>query len=145
MRKIYRSRLLLSLFAILLITLGIVFFLSRPQTKKNNQVNIVPSAIPTVLPTRTLKEKVQDIERNSSESAKLYSLTSGKFTRTYILHIPRYYDGRQPLPAIVAFHGGGDDAANMEKYTGLSTLADTYGFSLFTRMAIKIAGLTDEV
>ncbi len=48
--------------------------------------------------------------------------------RSYLLHIPRTYDSRQPTPLILAFHGRLGTGKKMEKLTNLSDLADKQGF-----------------
>ena len=47
--------------------------------------------------------------------------------RSYLLHIPRAYDSRQPTPLILAFHGRLGTGQKMEKLTNLSDLADKQG------------------
>jgi polyhydroxybutyrate depolymerase len=48
-------------------------------------------------------------------------------TRSYILHRPPSVSGA-PLPLVLAFHGGGDTAADMEPLTHFDELADKEGF-----------------
>jgi polyhydroxybutyrate depolymerase len=51
----------------------------------------------------------------------------GGLTRSYILHRPPSATGA-PLPLVLAFHGGGDTAADMEPLTHFDELADKEGF-----------------
>jgi polyhydroxybutyrate depolymerase len=51
----------------------------------------------------------------------------GGLTRGYILHRPPSAAGA-PLPLVLAFHGGGDTAADMEPLTHFDELADKEGF-----------------
>jgi polyhydroxybutyrate depolymerase len=44
--------------------------------------------------------------------------------RSYLLHTPQGYQGGRDLPLIIALHGGFSTAADMEKETGFSGLAD---------------------
>ncbi len=48
--------------------------------------------------------------------------------RSYLLHIPRTYDSRQPTPLVLAFHGRLGTGKKMEKLTNLSDLANKQGF-----------------
>lgn len=48
--------------------------------------------------------------------------------RTYIAHVPPAYDGKRPLPLVLAFHGGGSNAAGMVRFCGLNDKADQAGF-----------------
>ncbi|MHB8068891.1 MAG: extracellular catalytic domain type 1 short-chain-length polyhydroxyalkanoate depolymerase [Desulfobaccales bacterium] len=48
--------------------------------------------------------------------------------RSYLLHIPRTYDSRQPAPLVLAFHGRLGTGKQMEKFTNLSDLANQQGF-----------------
>lgn len=48
-------------------------------------------------------------------------------TRSYLIHVPAHKEGL-PLPAVLAFHGGGGTAQWMNRLTGLSDLADKEGF-----------------
>ncbi len=56
------------------------------------------------------------------------SFTHGGRDRTYILQVPRGYDGRTPIPLVFLFHGGGGNAAGVESRVGFRTLADEGGF-----------------
>jgi polyhydroxybutyrate depolymerase len=65
------------------------------------------------------------------------SLSPGDFTRTvlaegrsrtYLVHVPKSYDGRKPFPLVMAFHGGATDAALMARFCGLDEKADQAGF-----------------
>jgi polyhydroxybutyrate depolymerase len=55
------------------------------------------------------------------------TLDVGGLTRSYILHLPPSTAGA-PLPLALAFHGGGDTAADMEPLTRFNELADKEGF-----------------
>lgn len=49
-------------------------------------------------------------------------------TRTFTVHVPPSYDGSRPVPVVLAFHGGGANAASMIRFSGLSQKADEAGF-----------------
>ncbi|NIR43188.1 MAG: prolyl oligopeptidase family serine peptidase [Gemmatimonadetes bacterium] len=55
-------------------------------------------------------------------------LRSGGDVRTYELRLPSSYDGSEPAPLLLAFHGNPDDAVHFEARTGLTPVADEAGF-----------------
>ncbi len=56
------------------------------------------------------------------------SFTHGGRDRTYLLHVPRGYDGRTPTPLVFLFHGGPGSPAGIESRVGFRTLPDEGGF-----------------
>jgi polyhydroxybutyrate depolymerase len=48
--------------------------------------------------------------------------------RTCLVHIPPQYAPATPMPRVLAFHGGGANAANMVVSSGLNEKADLAGF-----------------
>jgi len=50
--------------------------------------------------------------------------------RSFILHLPPDFSARGPLPVLLAFHGGGGDAAGFQEYAGLDAQADTRGYAV---------------
>jgi polyhydroxybutyrate depolymerase len=56
------------------------------------------------------------------------SLAFGGATRTYFVHVPPRVSEGQPLPVVLAFHGGGGNASGFKAYAGLDALADRQGF-----------------
>ena len=50
--------------------------------------------------------------------------------RSYILHLPPDFRARGPLPVLLAFHGGGGNAAGFQKYARLDAKADARGFAV---------------
>lgn len=48
--------------------------------------------------------------------------------RTYLVHVPPQYDPAHPTSVVLAFHGGGANAATMVAFSGLSEKADKAGF-----------------
>ncbi len=56
------------------------------------------------------------------------ALAVGGTTRTYLVHLPPRFRERGPLPVVVAFHGGGGNAAGFKAYAGFDALADREGF-----------------
>jgi polyhydroxybutyrate depolymerase len=49
-------------------------------------------------------------------------------TRAYHLHVPRRYDGTQPVPLVLNFHGGAGNAQQQRRDTQMDAVADTHGF-----------------
>ncbi len=72
----------------------------------------------------------QQLKENSMNSAKAatgdhrYSVRMNKLEREYLIHVPRGYDGRKPIPAVIMFHGGGGTARAAARETRWSRKAD---------------------
>ncbi len=64
------------------------------------------------------------------------TLVSGGVTRTYLIHVPASYDGRQAVPLVLVFHGGGGQPLGMVRISGMNDVADRHGF-----IAVYPAGL----
>ena len=45
-------------------------------------------------------------------------------SRNYIVHVPPKYDPKQPTPVVLVFHGGGSNAEQTVRFTGLNDKAD---------------------
>ncbi|MCL5611190.1 MAG: polyhydroxybutyrate depolymerase [Chloroflexi bacterium] len=56
------------------------------------------------------------------------TLTVGGIERSYIVHIPPSYDGIQPVPLVLDFHGGGGSAESQMHTSGFESVADEKGF-----------------
>src|ERR1700722_1829427 len=56
------------------------------------------------------------------------SLAVSDLKRTYLVHVPKSYDGAKPFSVVLSFHGGGSNAEQMVKFCGLNETADKYGF-----------------
>lgn len=59
-----------------------------------------------------------------------YSLSHGGVERRYLVHTPAGWDGHQPLPVVLAFHGGGGRAEMQRTQSGLNAKSDKHGFLL---------------
>ena len=66
--------------------------------------------------------------RQDERGTSMRSIQVGNVTRSYLLHVPPSYDQSKSLPLVFVFHGGESQARQMERYTGLSDLADRKGF-----------------
>src|SRR5437660_516926 len=56
------------------------------------------------------------------------SLEVGGRTRTYLVHVPPGYEAQKATPVVLAFHGGGSNAEQMVRFSGLNEKADRAGF-----------------
>lgn len=56
------------------------------------------------------------------------SLAVGSRLRSYLVHVPPGYDGHEPIPVVLAFHGGGSNALMMSRFSGLDEKADAARF-----------------
>src|SRR5262245_47911605 len=56
------------------------------------------------------------------------TLTVGGRERSYLVHVPKSYDGRTPAPVVLVFHGGGSNARQWVPFCGLNETADRNGF-----------------
>jgi len=53
---------------------------------------------------------------------------AGVYRRSYLVRVPKGYDGLKPLPLVVVLHGAFSKALKMEHVTGFSQLADSERF-----------------
>lgn len=58
-------------------------------------------------------------------------------TRTYEVHLPPAYDGRSPLPLVLALHGGGGTSRGMARLTHFNDVADRRGFIVVYPNAVQ--------
>jgi polyhydroxybutyrate depolymerase len=56
------------------------------------------------------------------------SLEVDRRSRTYLVHVPKSYDGKKGYPVVLAFHGGGSNAEQMVHFCGLNAKAEKAGF-----------------
>lgn len=52
----------------------------------------------------------------------------GGLRRVYHLHVPPSYDGTEPTPLVLVFHGRMESGKGMAKMTGFNTVSDQEGF-----------------
>jgi polyhydroxybutyrate depolymerase len=72
----------------------------------------------------SLEPRVSSLEPGSH----LIEMKYGGLDRSYIVHVPRQASGANALPAILNFHGGGSNAKQQERYSGMDATADRDGF-----------------
>ncbi len=63
------------------------------------------------------------------------------FQRTYLVHLPPGYDGKQPLPMVIVLHGAFGNAKLVERFSGFSQLADEKQFIAIYPNGIGYLGL----
>jgi polyhydroxybutyrate depolymerase len=56
------------------------------------------------------------------------TLTVGGRERSYLVHVPKSYDPKKPVPVVLAFHGAAMTGRLMALVSGLSPTADREGF-----------------
>jgi polyhydroxybutyrate depolymerase len=56
------------------------------------------------------------------------TLTVGHRKRSFVVRLPKSYDGTRPYPVVLAYHGGGSNAEQMVHFCGLNEKADRAGF-----------------
>ncbi|MGV1036095.1 MAG: alpha/beta hydrolase family esterase [Candidatus Nanopelagicales bacterium] len=64
------------------------------------------------------------------------TITIGGKTRTYVQSIPSSYDGRNPLPIVMTFHGRGSSARAQLALTGLEQQSNKEGYVLVAPNAV---------
>lgn len=57
-----------------------------------------------------------------------FEVAHQKLKRSYSVHVPTQYQKHQPMPLVLAIHGGGGDAASMKALTEFDATADQAGF-----------------
>jgi len=78
------------------------------------------------LPAATDKGKT-DSSKNYA-GTHIFRITVDQVQRSYTIHVPNDYDGRQPLPVVIMLHGGGGTANAAIAETGWANKAEKEGF-----------------
>ena len=65
------------------------------------------------------------------------TITSGDWTRSFILHVPPSYEGDSPTPVVLSLHGLGGGAAQHADYSNLPSKADEEGFILVSPQGVS--------
>jgi polyhydroxybutyrate depolymerase len=74
------------------------------------------------------RERIGDRQAVNGSGNPENFIEVGERQRTYIVHLPAGYDGKAALPLVVVFHGGGGNAANAARMSGMSAKADKEKF-----------------
>jgi polyhydroxybutyrate depolymerase len=85
-------------------------------------------AIPALLVLEIFACRLRAADEVVKTGTQEYSLTHNELERTFLLHVPPQYDGKTPLPLVMAFHGGMGTGKLTEKMYGWSEKADKEGF-----------------
>jgi polyhydroxybutyrate depolymerase len=93
---------------------------------------LVMNACAASLPSSNLK--------GATTYSQRMDLRTGKYQRSYRIHLPSGYDGKAPLPLVVVLHGAFDTGKGMEKVSGFSQLADREKFFVLYPEGIGIMG-----
>ena len=56
------------------------------------------------------------------------TLMMGEQKRTYLVHIPKGYDPKKPVPVVLALHGAAMNGSMMVWFSGLNKKSDDAGF-----------------
>lgn len=87
----------------------------------NHLASILRPALLAAILTVTATAGAADLERNLLFQGQL---------RSYRLHLPDTAAANHALPLVMALHGGGGNARNIERMSGLSTIADRENFAV---------------
>ena len=74
----------------------------------------------------TLIASIASVASAQSGGAVEHSVTVDGISRNYLVFAPKRFD--KPLPMVLALHGGGSNARQMERYTRFNDLAAKEGF-----------------
>src|SRR5579883_3492453 len=78
-----------------------------------------------------IKERMQERAAqnavNDSQDPR-YEFEFAGLKRSYLLHVPKSYDGKTAVPLVFVFHGGGGNAQGAVRMTGMDSKADAANF-----------------
>lgn len=77
-----------------------------------------------------LREIVAMRDDNAVDLDSAFYLMHQDRRRRYLVHLPVGYDGKSPLPVVLAFHGGLGRAEVQRKQSRMNETADRYGFAV---------------
>ena len=96
-----------------------------PETNPLTDTHWPPGAPSNPLPSRT---RCDDGSLAPGDYDATEAIDGG--TRTWHVHVPKGYAATSPEPLLLAFHGGGQNAAGFEAMSTLRAKADAAGFTL---------------
>ena len=73
------------------------------------------------------EDKKIAVEQAKTGVVTLWFMHQG-LKRTFDVHVPPSYTGKTPVPLVMVFHGGGGNAENTRKQSGMNEKADQEGF-----------------
>ena len=74
--------------------------------------------------------------RRTAADTETRHMNFGGRQRVYLVYRPSNVPATRPLPLVIAFHGGGGDAEQMKRHSGLNGWADKLGFMVVYPEAI---------
>jgi len=102
------------------------------ETMNTGQKILAVLCLGMLIPSGNSKGWVHPPESARSPKAdpgdRVFTLQVGGLVRQYLVHIPFRYDGKDPAPVVMMFHGGGGTAQGAMKETGWTVKADKEGF-----------------
>lgn len=136
------SRLLGAVVAVLVTGLALMSGCTGPTTTSTTQLQAVST---TTLPATTTPSQPATSFQAQSTSTTVASsgsttsgaiphgdttgkISSGGRVRTFLVHVPRSYEGSKSVPLLISFHGHGGTGATQAKLTHMSSVADENGF-----------------
>ncbi len=97
----------------------ILLYTNRSSIQRKRMFAIVCIILVSLLPLILLVE---------SQARDYQILNVNGLERQYLLNIPEIYDGLEPVPLLIALHGGGGDASSMRRMYGFDDVSNKYGF-----------------
>ena len=70
--------------------------------------------------------QIVTVAQGLKSEAVEHTVTVDGISRKYLVFVPKRFE--KPLPVVLAFHGGGSNARQMERYTRFNDLAAKEGF-----------------
>lgn len=89
------------------------------------KVHIIPAIIVLLVSTFACAQNYSPLSITGDSTVTLIHDGIG---RSYIQHVPASYDGSQPVPLVLVFHGGGGKADGIVQSSGFNQLSDEKGF-----------------
>ena len=111
------------MFGVLLLLTAALGACARPISGSNagGEREAPPTATAVSAPAETITPQGQTSSRRAT-------LQVGSEQRSYRLFVPPSIDPSEPVALVVALHGGGGNAANLERTIGMNTIAEEQGF-----------------
>jgi polyhydroxybutyrate depolymerase len=108
----------------------------RRGLRRNNPPPIADTTAQYPVIADTTSQYPVEVRAQTGDLAT-YTVSAGGMERMYYLHVPAGLDPSRPAPLVLAFHGGGGDAASFAGRSGLSRMADREGFIVAYPQGVK--------